>query len=336
MKKNKIYIALFLLFFTWSCTEKSNKLHIYTARHYDVDVELYKKFEAQYGIVVEITKANADELIYRLENEKELSTGDLLLTADAGKLGLAQQKGLFQDFSSAKIDENVPTHLRDAQWTAFTKRARVFAFMKDQVNENIKNYEDLALPELKGKLLIRSSDNSYNRDLMAALLAHWGVEKTQLWANEVVHNFAREPKGGDRDQMKAMALGEGTVVLTNSYYVGKLLHSSNPEEVKVGEQMKIIFPNQELQGTHINISGAGLLKHSKNKENAILFMEFLTSIPTQEFLTQVNYEFPVNPKAQMPETLRAWGSFKEDQLPLKNIIVHTPEALAVFDRAGWK
>ena len=336
--KLRLFITFLTIFYFFSSCQEAKKevVYVYSGRHYDVDEVLYRHFEEQFGIQVIVQKGKADELIQRLENEKELAQADLLILAEAGKMGLAKEKNLLEDIENEFKNSKIPAKFRGQDWIALTKRARIFAVLKDQPETHIyQNYADLASPSLINGILSRSSDNGYNRNWIAALIANNSEETITNWAKQVVTNFARQPKGNDRDQMKALANGEGKLAITNSYYVAKLLHSSNPEEVKVGEQMHLIFPDQEGLGTHINISSAGLLKHAKNKKNALLLLNFLTDVFAQEQYTHQNFEFPVHPEASLPETLKNWGSFKENWLSVEEIHQYTPAALRVFEAANW-
>ena len=241
------------------------EVNVYSHRHYDTDKELFKKFEANTGIKVNVVKAKADQLIERLIAEAEHSPADLLLTTDIGRLYKAKSLNLLQACSSPILEQSISDNLRDVdnQWYALTKRARVIAYHQDRVKpEDLSTIEDLADPKWKGKILIRSSTNIYNQSLIASLIAHHGVEKTEAWAKGFVANFARNPKGSDRDQMRAVAAGEGDLAIVNTYYLGKLLAGDDADKA-VASQIKIFFPNQKDRGTHINVSGVGLTRHAK-------------------------------------------------------------------------
>lgn len=319
--------------------ENSGELNLYTGRHYDTDQMLYDQFFEETGIEVNVIEGKDDELIARLEREGKASQADLLITADAGRLHRAKEAGLLQKVNSDVLEENIPEKLRDEdnQWFGLTKRARIIAYNKETVNpEQIQSYQDLTNEEWKGKVLIRSSSNIYNQSLVASIIALEGEEAAKVWAQGIVDNMAREPKGGDRDQAKAMIAGEGDLAVMNSYYLGHMLNSDDPEEVKVAEQIGVIFPNQETTGTHINISGIGMTASSKNEENALKFMEFLTEKSAQELFAEANYEYPVNPNVSPSELLQSWGEFKEQDLNLTELGEHNDAAIKIMNEVGWK
>lgn len=318
---------------------KEEVVNVYTHRHYQADEELFAKFTEETGIKVNIVNASADELIQRLETEGENSNADILITVDAGRLVRAQEKGLLQPVSTDKLLTNIGPKFREAEgyWYGITYRARIIAYAKDRVNpEDIQRYEDLADPKWKGKVLIRSSENIYNQSLLASIIVADGEEGAKDWAAGVVANMARNPKGSDRDQVKAVAAGEGDLAVVNTYYIGLMLSDANEEERKAGESVGIIFPNQADRGTHINISGVAVTKYSPNKANAIKLIEFLSEEPAQKALAGVNYEYPVNPKVQKDAILEAWGDFKADDIELSLLGKYNSEAVKLFDEVGWK
>ncbi len=315
------------------------EVNVYTARHYDVDGLLYEQFTEETGIVVNVIEGKAEELIERLKREGESTSADLFITVDGGVLNNAKQHGVLQPVESETVEAQVPDHLRDPenQWIGLSTRARVIAYSKERVTPNqLSTYEDLATEKWKGKVLVRSSTNMYNQSLLASFIALDGEEKTQAWAEGIVGNMARDPEGGDRDQAKAIVAGIGDVAIMNTYYVGQLLASDDAEEVKVGEQIGVFFPNQETTGTHVNISGAGLAKHSKNKDNAIKLIEFLTAASAQSTFSAENFEFPVNPEATLPELLVSWGEFKAQEIDFGALGENNGKAVEIMNKAGWK
>jgi len=335
MLKNILATAL-VATIGFSATQEVN---IYSHRHYDTDKQLYKMFEKNTGIKVNIVKAKANELINRLESEGKNSPADILITSDAGRLYLAQEKGLLQTINSKILNEAVPENLRqkNGYWFALTKRARVIVYNKDKVNPSeLSTYEDLTSPKFKGKVLIRKASNIYNQSLLASMIAHDGEKNAKAWAKGMVNNFARTPKGSDRDQMKAVAANVGDVAVVNTYYVGKLLNSKKTSEVKVGEKMGVFFPNQNDRGTHINISGAGVAKYSKNKENAVKLLEFLVSPKAQGMFAEANYEYPVNKNVKPSALLESWGTFREDTLDLEELGKNNAKAVKIFNEVNWK
>lgn len=322
-----------------SSDSKSKEVNVYSARHYDVDATLYEKFTEKTGIKVNVIDGKAEELIERIKREGESTPADLFITVDGGILNNAKKAGLLQPVESKAILEQVPAQYRDTdnQWIGLSTRARVIVYAKDRVQpEQLSTYEDLATEKWKGKVLVRSSTNMYNQSLVASLIALNGEQDTESWAQGIADNMARDPEGGDRDQAKAVVAGIGDVAIMNSYYIGQLAHSEDPEEVKVSEQVGVFFPNQETTGTHLNISGAGLIKYSQNKENALKLIEFLTGEEAQPFYAEKNYEFPVNPKAELTEFLQAWGDFKKQDLDWAVLGDNNQKAVEIMNKVGWK
>ncbi|MEM6684781.1 MAG: Fe(3+) ABC transporter substrate-binding protein [Bacteroidota bacterium] len=349
MKKTLIAIATLLVLVACKDDKKANtnteekatpqEVNVYTHRHYPADQELFAAFEKQSGIKVNVVNASADELMLKMSEEGAQSPADVLITVDAGRLVRAKDKGLLQSVTSEKLNTIIPTNMRDEdnQWFALTKRARVIVYSKDRVRPTqLSTYEDLASDTWKKKILIRSSGNIYNQSLMASIIEHNGQEAAKNWAEKVVGNMARSPQGNDRDQVKAIVAGEGDVGVVNTYYIGKLLNSKNPEEVKAGNGVGIFFPNQDGRGTHVNISGAGVAKYAPNKENAVKFIEYLASKEAQEVFAKANYEYPVNAAVQPSDLLQSWGTFKEDNIALSILGKNNKKAVITFDEAGWK
>lgn len=322
-----------------TAAQKSSVVNLYTDRHYDTDQELYDLFTKETGIKVNIVKAESDELIERLAREGQDTQADLLVTADAGRLNRAKEQGLLQAVSSETLTKNIPENLRDKdnEWFGLTMRARVLVYAKDRVNPaQLSTYENLTGPQWKGKVLVRSSNAVYNQSLLASFIALEGEEKAKAWAKGIVSNMAREPKGNDRDQAKAIVAGIGDVAIMNTYYVGKMLHSSDPEEVKVAEKIGVFFPNQATTGTHINVSGIGLTKNAKNNANAIKLMEFLSSDLAQKQFAEANFEYPVNPNVEPSDLLKSWGDFKAQDINLSALGEYNQQAVKIFNEVGWK
>ncbi|MGG4492470.1 Fe(3+) ABC transporter substrate-binding protein [Brevibacillus reuszeri] len=314
-------------------------VNVFTARHYDVDSKLFGEFTKQTGIKVNEVKGTAEELVERLKREGESSEADLFITVDGGVLNYAKQNGVLQPIQSAEVDKNVPQELRDKdnEWIGMATRARVIVYAKDRVKpEQLSTYEDLANDKWKGKVLVRSSSNLYNQSLVASFIELNGEQEAETWAKGLVNNFARKPEGGDRDQAKAIAAKAGDVAIVNTYYVGQMLHSKDAEEVKVAENIGVFFPNQNTTGTHLNISGIGLAKHAKHKENAIKLIEFITGKEGQTLLTQGSFEFPVNKEADKPALLTEWGEFKTQQLDFAKLGEHNKKAVELLNKVGWK
>ena len=350
MKRLLLYFFISVSVLSYSCKKKSSKnqdlssqespeVNVYTHRHYKADQELFKSFSQKTGIKVNVVNAKADELLFKMENEGSQCPADVLITVDAGRLYKAKNKHLLQSIHSAVLKKNIPTNLTDSdnQWFGLTKRARVIAYVKEKTKpEQLSTYEALAGSEWKNKILVRSSANLYNQSLLASMIANNGEEEASKWAKSVVQNMARSPKGNDRDQIKALVAGEGEIAIVNTYYVGKLLNSKDPKEVEVGSKISLFFPNQKDRGAHINISGAGVAKYSPNKENAIKFIEFLSSEEAQEVFSSVNFEYPANPNVKPSALLQSWGEFKEDELSLSELGRLNKKAVLMFDKVGWK
>jgi len=320
-------------------TTKDQVVNVYTHRHYEPDQNIFKMFEEKTGIKVKVINASADELIQKMKMEGKQSPADVLITVDAGRLSRAKDEGLLQSIESELLEDSIPSHLQDVdnQWFGLTKRARIIAYAKDRVKpEELSTYEDLVNKKWKGKILIRSSSNIYNQSLMASIIANNGEEAAKNWAEGIVANMARSPKGSDRDQVKAVVAGEGDLAIVNSYYIGKMLNSPDAEEVKTAQQIGLFFPNQEGRGTHINVSGAGVAKYAPNKENAILFIEYLISEEAQQVFTDANYEYPIIESVEPVKDIKDWGDFKEDNLGLNKLGENNKKAVLIFDEAGWK
>ena len=309
-------------------------VNVYSARHYDTDLALYKTFEKQTGIRVNLIEAASDALIERIVNEGKYSPADLLITVDAGRLYRAEQKEIFSSVNSSILEKRIPDYLRHPEglWFGLSKRARVIIYNKKQgLPENLTTYADLASSDFKGSVCMRSSNNIYNISLLAAMLSHEGEKKSEDWAKGVVKNLYKAPGGNDTANINAVASGECRVSLVNSYYLARL--SSNNKNLM--NQVGVIFPNQADRGTHVNISGAGVLKYAPNRKNAIRFLEFLTESEAQSIFVAGNNEYPVVEGAEVTEALKAMGSFKEDTINANELGVNQAAAVRVFDRAGW-
>ncbi|WP_043932414.1 Fe(3+) ABC transporter substrate-binding protein [Bacillus sp. EB01] len=314
-------------------------VNLYTSRHYESDNELYKIFEEKTGIKVNVVEGKGDELMERLKVEGDATEADLYFTADAGNLHIAKESDLLQPVESEVLTKNIPENLRDDEnyWFGMAKRARVLVYAKDRVKpEDLSTYEAMATPEWKGKVVARPADNMYNISLLSSFIEVMGEEEAKKWAKGFAGNMARDPQGNDRDQAKAVVAGEADVALMNTYYVGLMSVSEDPEEKKVAEQVGVFFPNQETTGTHINVSAIAVTKHAKNKENAIKFMEFLSSEEAQGKFAEVNFEYPANPNVEPSEFLKAWGDFKEQDIKLSVLGEHQQQAIKIFNEVGWK
>lgn len=332
--------ALILGFASSFGAAQPKPLNLYSSRHYQTDESLYANFTKQTGIPVKRIEAGDDPLIERLKNEGAASPGDVLVTVDAGRLWRAEQLGLFQPIKSKALASRLPDHMRtpNDQWFGFSARARVIVYNKAAVNPaQVQNYEDLADPKLKGKLCTRSGSHVYNLSLMSALIEHWGERRAEDWARGVVANFARSPQGGDTDQIRAVAAGECAVAISNSYYYVRLLKSEKPDDRKAMQSVGLIWPNQKSFGTHMNISGAGVLKNAPHRDAAIQYLEYLASDAAQNYFASGNNEWPVarGVKPDNPALL-SLGNFKADTLNISALGKNQPLAQKIFDRVGYK
>ncbi len=338
------YLLVTIVLFASACSQskKSNsedssspgELNLYSQRHYDADKKVFDLFTEKTGIKVNIVKAGADELITRMEQEATDSPADIFFTVDAARLNRAKQLGLLQ-----QVETNANPAFSDPEnfWHGVTYRGRVIAYDKEKVDPSeLSTYEDLANEKWNGEILVRSASSGYNQSLLASILYATDEETAENWAKGVVANMARSPKGGDRDQIKAIAAGEGTVAITNTYYVGLLLNSPNPEEVKVGESVGMFFPNQDGRGAHVNVSGIGVTKNAPNKENALKFIEFVLSDEVQEIYANESFEYPTSENVEPHPSVAAWGDFKTDGLGFATDKSYTDKAVLIFDRAGWE
>jgi iron(III) transport system substrate-binding protein len=313
-------------------------LNIYSARHYQTDEALYANFTQQTGIRINRLDGKEDELLERLKSEGASSPADLLITVDAARLDIADKAGLFQPIQSPIIDARIPAAMRTSTWAAFSTRARVVVYNKANFNPAwLQTYEDLAAPRLKSQVCVRSGAHPYNLSLGSALIAHQGEAQTEAWARGLVSNFARAPKGGDTDQLRAVAAGECGVTISNSYYLARLMRSTKPEDQQVMRALGVIWPNQQTWGAHVNVSGAGIIKTAPNRAAAVKFMEYLASDSAQAYFADGNNEWPVVKSAKNNNpALDALGSFKPDALPIGQLAANTALAQRVFDRAGWR
>ena len=313
-------------------------LNLYSARHYQTDEKLYENFTKQTGIKLNRIEGKEEELMERIRNEGANSPADVFITVDAARLATADALGLFGPVKSKILDARIPAHLHTDTWFAFSTRARVIIYNRSTVKaEDVPTYESLADPKLKGKVCSRSGAHPYNLSLVSSLIAHDGEAKTEEWAKGVVANFARAPKGGDTDQIKSVALGECGVAVSNTYYLARLIRSDKIEERKMMERVGIVWPNQAGNGTHINISGGGMVKTAKNPEAAVKFLEYLASDEAQRYFADGNNEWPVVASVVINNpALEAMGKFKADTLPISALAKNIVAAQRLLDRAGYR
>ena len=337
MKKTLTVLSLALLAVT-AAQAQEKVLNLYSARHYQTDERLYENFTQQTGIKINRIEGKEDELMERLRNEGANSPADVFITVDATRLAVADSYGLFAPVKSKLLESRIPAHLHTDTWFAFSTRARVIIYNRSAVKaEDVQTYASLADPKLKGKVCSRSGAHPYNLSLVASLIAHDGEAKTEEWAKGVVANFARAPKGGDTDQIKSVAAGECGVAVSNTYYLARLIRSDKVEDRRLMERVGIVWPNQANRGTHINISGAGMVKTAKNPEAAVKFLEYLASDEAQRYFADGNNEWPVvTGVATNNPALEAMGKFKADNLPIGNLARNVAAAQKLLDRAGYR
>jgi iron(III) transport system substrate-binding protein len=317
----------------------AQEVNLYSSRHYDTDVALYEGFTDETGIEVNLIEGSEDELIERIKAEGANSPADVLITVDAGRLWRADEAGILQPVSSPVLEERVPANLRhsEGKWFGLSQRLRGIVYAKDRVDPSeITSYEDLADPKWQGRICIRSSGNVYNQSLVGSMIETLGVEETEAWAKGLVANLARPPQGGDTDQINAVAAGECDLAVSNHYYLVRLIKSDKEEERAVAEKVGIIFPNQDGRGAHANISGAGVIATAPNRDNAIKFLEYLTTPEAQDYFAQGNNEFPVVAGVKLDPVLEGWGEIKTDSVNAAKLGENNPEAVKLMDRAGWK
>lgn len=334
----KLAAAVTLALAAIGASAQEKVLNLYSSRHYQTDEALYSNFTRQTGIKINRIEAGENELIERLRNEGANSPADVFLTVDAARLAKADEMQLFQPLKSKLLESRVPANLRTADWAAFSQRARIIVYNKATVKAaDVQNYEDLANPKLKGKVCVRSGSHPYNLSLGAALVEHLGEQKTEAWARGLVDNFARAPKGGDTDQMKAVAAGECGVALANSYYLARLMRSDKPADQQVVAALGVVWPNQKSFGTHVNISGGGIMKNAPNKDSAVKFLEYLASDQAQVYFADGNNEWPVvaSVKTSNP-ALDKLGKFKADSINVGKLAKNQATVQKIYDRAGWK
>jgi iron(III) transport system substrate-binding protein len=317
----------------------ATEVNVYSARQERLIKPQLDAFEKETGVKVNLVTGDAKELVQRLKAEGRNSPADLFFTTDAGNLHAAKELGLFQKVSSATIEQSVPAKFRDpdGMWTGLGVRARPIFYVPGKVDPaQVRTYEDLADPRWKGQILVRSSNHIYNQSLLASMIAADGPQKAEAWAKGVAANLARKPQGGDRDQLKAAASGEGAIAIVNTYYYAGMLASSNDADKAVAEKLKVIWPNQDGRGVHVNVSGAAMTAAAKNKEAAVKLLEYLVGDEAQRIYAEVGYEYPVKPGVAWSPVLRSLGEFKMDELNLAELGRHNAEAVRIFDRVDWR
>jgi iron(III) transport system substrate-binding protein len=334
------FISILGLLLAGTSFAQDNVLNIYSSRHYQTDEALYSGFTKQTGIRINRIEAGEDALLERIKSEGARSPADVLITVDAGRLWRAEQMGFFQPVKSAVLESRIPASFREpgGHWFGFSMRARVIAYSRARVKpEEVPTYESLAEPKWKDRICVRSSTNVYNLSLMGSLIEQLGEPQAEAWAKAVRANMARPPKGGDTDQLKAVAAGECDVAISNHYYYARLARSSKAEDRAVAEKVGVVFPNQSGRGAHVNVSGAGVLKHAPHREAAVKFLEYLASDDAQRYFADGNNEWPVVPGVRVDNpVLAGLGAFKYDPLNVAALGRNQPASQRLYDRVAWK
>jgi iron(III) transport system substrate-binding protein len=335
----KYPIAILCLLLSVPSSAANQEVNLYSARKEALIQPLLKAFTQSTGIKVNIISSGADALLKRIQAEGINSPADVLLTTDAGRLHRAKSAGVLSSADSEILGNNIPANLRDpdSQWFGLSVRVRPIMVSDTSLLSKISSYEDLTNKEFSKQICIRSSGNIYNQSLVASMLSAVGEASTEAWANGLVANLARKPQGGDRDQIRASAAGQCSIVIANTYYLAQMLASDDSStDFEAASKMTVIWPNQSDRGAHINISGAGIAKHAPNRANALALIEFLSSEEAQEIYANVNYEYPVKEGIKTNEILSSWGDFKRDELNLSTLGTLNADAVRLMDRAGWK
>jgi len=314
------------------------ELNLYSSRHYDTDERLYSDFTDQTGITINRIEGNADELIARMAAEGANSPADVFLTVDTSRLERAKDAGLFQPIESEVLEARIPAYVQDEdnQWFGFSQRARILFYDKTEVTDPPMTYQDLADPRYKGMVCIRSSSNVYTQTITAALIEHLGEEATKDWATAVVENFARDPQGGDTDQLRGIVSGECDIAMSNTYYFARAVRRPVSGVSDDLDMIGWIFPNQNSIGAHMNLSGGGVAAHAPNRENAILFLEYLASDAAQEYFSAGNDEYPAVPGVGVSPSVASLGFFKPDDLDATTIANNIPAAKKLLNETGWE
>ena len=339
MKTNLLRFLFIFVVFIFAPYLNAKELNIYSHRQPFLINPFLELFTQETGIKTNVVYSKKG-LAQRLKAEGENSPADVILTVDIGRLYVYDDLDLLAPIDSKKLKNNIPNYLRspDNTWFGLSKRARVIVVHNEKIAEGeITRIEDLANPKWKGKICSRPGSHVYNRGIMASVLAALGEEEAEKWAKAMVANFAKRPQGNDRAQVKAIYEGECEIALINNYYFGKLKFSEDPEQRKWADSVRLVFPNQAEgdRGAHVNISGGGIAKFSKNKEEAQKLLEFLTSEKAQKLYGEINFEYPANLKIEPGDELKSWGSFREDTLPIIKIAELAPDAQKIIDRVGW-
>lgn len=337
MKLKAFLLSLPLL--VTSTAALSDEINIYSARKEALIKPLLDKFSDEHDITVNLVTGKADALLTRMQSEGEFSPADIILTTDVGRLERAREMGLTTPVASTLLQQNVAENLRhpDGHWYALTIRARPIMYHPARVKpEELNSILDLSNEAWKNRVCIRSSGNIYNQSMIAAMMVKYDEKVVQDWASGFVKNFARKPKGGDRDQIKAVVAGECDIAIANTYYLGGMLADSNKANADIAKQLKVFWPDQDGKGTHINVSGIAAAKHAPNAKNAKLLMEYMISEDSQRWYAETNHEYPVREGVAASELLQGFGDFNAEQVPMTKVGELNKAAVKLMDKAGWK
>lgn len=344
MTLRPLSLAVFAGILTASCSGSQPQsgeqvVNLYTARHYDSDQAIYDRFTKETGIKINRIEGRPDELVARIKAEGANSPADLFITADAGALWRAQDDGLFQPVSSDTLNARVPENLREpgGNWYGFTRRARIVAYDPAKVKaEEVDDYAKLATPRFKGKICVRSSDSVYNLSLVGALIEGWGKDRAAAWAKGITDNMARPPQGGDRDQIRAVAAGVCEIAITNSYYYIRMASGEDAADRTVTQKVKLAFPSIDGKGSHLNISGGGVVRTAPNKANAIRLLEHFASAQSQAHISASNSEYPASPDVPPPAPVDAYMTFTPHPMNVAAFAARQPQAQSIMSAAGWR
>ncbi|MEL6100394.1 MAG: extracellular solute-binding protein [Pseudomonadota bacterium] len=339
MTTKSTFVTLAVAAITATSAVAEGELNLYSSRHYDTDERLYSDFTEATGITINRIEGKADELIERMKAEGTNSPADILLTVDTSRLERAKDAGVLQSIESGTLEDLLPANLQDEdnQWFGFSQRARIIFYDKNDVANPPKSYVDLADPAFKGKVCHRSSSNVYSQTLLASVIANHGEEAAKGWAKGVVDNFARDPQGGDTDQLRGLVSGECDISISNTYYFARAIRK-DVDGLPADARANIgwVFPAQNDEGAHMNLSGGGVAANAPNKGNAILFLEYLASAQAQQYFSAGNDEYPAVPGVAISPSVATLGLFRPDDLDATTIANNVPKAQAIFNEVGWE
>ena len=334
-----LHLILILIFALLPVMSNASEVNVYSGRKAKLIKPLFDKFENQTGIKVNLVTAKSDALLKRIEAEGASSPADIFITVDAGRLDRAKRMGLLQKINTISFKNRLSKDYmdKDNMWIAISKRIRTIIYSKEKVKKrDISRFEDLASNEWKDRICVRSSNNIYNQSLIASLIASVGEGKAESITKKIVKNFARKPSGNDRAQITAVAKGECDVAIVNHYYYILMLNSKDQEKRNIAKKVNILFLNQKDRGSHVNISGLGIARHSKNIENSYKLIEYLLNKESQEWYANVNNEYPVMPNAETNDLLKSWGTVKLDEKSINKLGELNPNAVKLMDRVNWQ